>query len=107
MKPLETTKRVLTWLCVCPADESTSIKQKKMYAIFTFMVCFSCISGFLGSVAFFIKFMKSDLENSLIALIVLAACAAIIIGIIVAFLFRHKINEIFEDLSTIYSACKY
>lgn len=106
MKPLKTNQQVLTWLGVCRAADTVSIPKKLIYifaAFFGFSVVFTSLSA---SVAFFVKFVQIDLEESLYALFQIASFSGLSYIILTAFIMRNKINGIFNRLSHIYDACK-
>lgn len=100
MKPLGTIQRFLIWLCIHPADESTTIRQKRIYTIFASVVFFVLLITFLASLAF--CFVSADLGKSLFAFMIAAAelntMYMMIIGIVVM---RPKMTAIFTDLSGI------
>lgn len=102
IKPLETNRRVLIWLCMFLPDETASKREKLTYIVFT--VCGVCtiLSMLAASVTFFVKFVSIDLEESLYALVKISAYLCLTYMMIVVFILRHKISDIFEKLSTIY-----
>lgn len=106
MKPLVTTKKFLTWLCICPLDENSN-KSKKLFCI-AFSVIFigNQVVAFAGSLTFFLKYVSIDLEVCLYALFQLAAEVGVMYMIIVAFIHRFKIAALFENLSKIYDESK-
>lgn len=107
MSPLITNQRVLMWLCVCPAPEPTSARKKANYVAFTSMIFIANISALAATTTFFINFISIDLEVSLMALIGIVGFFAIAYIMIVALLFRHKINALFDGLAEIYKASKW
>lgn len=106
MIPLATTQHILTWLSVCPADESTSTQMKLAYGIFTSFVSISNLCGSTAILFFFIKAPSNRLEDYVFATIGLVAFCSIIYGMVVVIFSRSKINDIFTELSTIYNASK-
>lgn len=106
MKPLVTNQWVMTWLCVCQAHETTSVKKKTIYVVFTLMVFISSVCGLAANLTFFMKFISVELEGSLMAFIGFVAFFGNAYVMTVSFLFRHKINAIFVELYAIYKASK-
>lgn len=106
MKPLVMNRRVLTWLCVFPLDEVTTRKGKLTCIVFSFGVSLTIFSGLTGSVVFFLKFMSTDLEESLYSLFQIAAIFSSANAIVVAFVMRHRIPKMFVNLTRIYEKCK-
>lgn len=106
MVPLAIHKRVWTWLCVYPIDESTSKWKKLVYIIFTLVILAANLSIIPASVAFAMKFVSTDLEGSLHALFQITACTGIIFAMFSGFILRHKISTIFEQLTEIYNRSK-
>lgn len=106
MFPLPTQRRVLIWLCLYPPDEGTNVYQRNMHYVFassTFGTMTMCL---LGSVKYFYEFISIDLEESLYALYIAAATAGVIYMLIVGFLSKHKMVEIFNELAQIYDTSK-
>lgn len=106
MRPLVTNRRVLTWLCVCSADEYTTIKPKMLYVSITIIVFVAILSAFAGTLAFVLKFFSVDLEASLLGFLPNVAYASGVYGMIVSFIIRKKINAIFDELMLIYNKSK-
>lgn len=104
--PLETNRFVLTWLCVYPADESTSKWQKMVHFMFGLAVFTANSLVFIVSISFFAKNVSIDLEEALFALIQMAGSGNILYVSIISYISRHKITTIFNSLSKIYESCK-
>lgn len=102
MKPLGTIQHFLIWLCIHPADESATIRQKKVYATFASVVFIAQLITFGASLAFCWKFILTDLGKCLFAFMIAAAALGtmymMIIGIVVK---RPKMTAVFTDLSGI------
>lgn len=107
MKPLKTSQQVMTWLCMCSADESISKMKRIFYAGFTLIVLSLAFLGLLTSIGFLVKYASDDLENALYAIFQVGAYAAMLNSIIVGLINRHRIATIFIELSKLYSASKY
>lgn len=106
MVPLETNRRILTWLCVYPADKNTSKWQKRGYAVFSAAVVFMNCFGFTVSSAFYLKFASTDPDEAIFAIIQMPASAYTIYISIATIILRQKITDIFQTLSTIYEMCR-
>lgn len=102
MEPLPTTKQVFTWLCIYCDNGNISPSEKFAHIICTFNVFAfnACIS--LASVAFIVKNISSDLENSLTAVFQIAVFSGVLYVITAAVLLRHRITALFGGLQTIY-----
>lgn len=107
MKPLLMNQRVLTWLCMLPMDEASTKTEKLGCIAFAIGVTLIIYSGFLASLIFFLKFVSSDLEESLYALFQVVGMFSTANAIVVAILMRHKIPSIFTNLSKIYDERKF
>lgn len=106
MKPLVTIERALVWLCLCSPDKATS-KWKMLVCAFLGLITFtSTLSDMLASVAFMLKFISIDMEESLYALFQIFGFGSITYAIIVTFFQRHRMRDLFRGLSKIYSASK-
>lgn len=107
MKPLVTNKRVLTWLCVYPADRTTSSTMKLAYVIFSCVVFFGILISLIASWAFFLKYASIDLEVALFAASQIAAASGILYAIIMTLFSRRKLTAIFLKLNEIYDASPF
>lgn len=106
MVPLKTNRRVLTWFCVCPPDERATKWNRYAYVAFTassFLVMFSAV---LSDALFFWKFIATDIEHSLMALLQLFGHGAMAYSILFMYILRDNINAIFESLSEICAMSK-
>lgn len=107
IEPLATNQRVMTWLCMRPADESTSKQSIAMHIAFIITVCtfeFCCL---MSSGVFFVKFVRTEFEASLYGFFQVAGHTPTFVAIIVALAYRQRIAAIFTKLSEIYTARKY
>lgn len=107
MKPLATTKQILTWLCILPAEKYTSTCKKRAYISLVFALILADFTVFASSLLYVLKFISIDVLETSMGLYQVAASIVMANGIIVAYLFRHKIPTIFEKLSKIYEKCIY
>lgn len=107
MEPLVTTRRCLIWLCIYPANESTSQWQKLAHTISATTALTGLICGFVSSLVFSWKYVSIDLGRSMFAFTFAAAeFTAIYMALVGMILMRRKICTIFDKLSTIYKASK-
>lgn len=104
INPLQTNQQVLRMLCVCPFAKETSPWTKVLCISFTAFIFMSNLCGIIASITFFTKFVSSDLELSLHALLQIAALTAAIYMNANALFSRNKINTIFQKLETIYES---
>lgn len=107
MQPLATTQRMMTWLSMCAANESTTLKQKRDYKAFSWAVFVSSIIGFTASLAYCLNFVFIDFNGAVFAFMAFIAEFGVIYFMIAAFIMRHKISDIFTNLSTIYKSSKF
>lgn len=106
MKPLVTNNRVLTWLCVCPADDSISPREKLSYILLTVTTFLIATFILFGSIAYLSTVIRIDLEKSLTSLAQISALSIVTYIFVAMFLLRNKISAIFTKLSEIYKASK-
>lgn len=98
MRPLKTTKQVLMWLCMHPAEKSASAAKKFAYktiSLIIFAFNFGCtISGYM-----YVKEFKSiDFEGCLFAFMASSATLVVLYTMISAYHMRYEIKQIFEKL---------
>lgn len=72
MKPLATNQYMLSWISVLPAEKSTIKWKKVAFKIFPLFLIVSNLAGAVASIAFFVKYITIDLEESLYALFQIA-----------------------------------
>ena len=107
MEPLSTNRRCLIWICIHPADESASRRQKIAHSLFATMVLVTLLSGCAAGIAFCWKFVSIDLGKTFFSFMCVAAeFSALYMALVGMFLMRHKIGTIFENLLKIYKASK-
>lgn len=102
INPLKTNRKLLILLCVCPPAKSISKWKRFGCALFTIVIIASNLCGLIASSSFFIKFVSSDLEMSLHALLQMCACTSAIYMHIIGIISNNRINDIFENLNKIY-----
>lgn len=106
MKPLQTNQQVLTWLCVYLAKQNTSKFKKILYIVFSVVVFLGYFNVLLASIAFFLKYASSSLEQSLYALFQISGDFGTVYMMLTAYTLRKQFKIIFDKLSNIYDACK-
>lgn len=106
MASLTTNRRVLTWLCILPANETTGKCEKIMYMTFsaTIIAVEVCITT--SSMVYFLKNVSVDLDTSLYALFQMTGSTSLIYILVYAFSMQHKIADMFQHLSNICDSCK-
>lgn len=103
MKPLVTNAKVLTWLCILPAQEQINRRMKLIYIAFTFTLSITCFCGLVSSLAFMMEYLSTNLEDCLYALFQVAADSSALYMVLVALFLRHKMAALFDKLSEIYN----
>lgn len=107
MKPLVISHRILTWLCMCPADESTRRSTKIFYAIFGLTIFSINLCNISAGTAFVLKFISTDLESALYGVFNAIAPASMMYVMIATLFLRYEVKGIFDKLSRIYDASKH
>lgn len=106
MIPLVAHRRIWTWLGLCSFEENTSKLAKMIYISFNLSLFTTFVGAVLASAEFVRQSLSTDLEGSLHALFQLTAYTGVVYVTIITFVFRHKITEIFDQLTEIYRKCK-
>lgn len=106
MIPLETQRKVLTWMSFYPANEKTNIYQKIAYFILFITVFIVTLTFLWGSINYFFVFISIDLKESLYTLYLVAAMAGVFYAIIIGFTTKTKMEMVFDELTNIYNASK-
>lgn len=107
MKPLKTTQKVLSWLFVCPIDESISRRQKLIYIVLVLEIIAADFSITASSVAFINKYISINMSDTFYAVFQLVSAIHILIVFCLTYFTRKKINSIFSNLSKIYGESKF
>ncbi|XP_055296841.1 odorant receptor 22a-like [Sitodiplosis mosellana] len=106
MKPLATDQQILTWLCVLPAKENTSKWEKWACIAFVMAWIVILLIDILSGLMFVVKFISIDFKGASIAIYAMIGCLIMANSMVVAFLLRHKIPPVYENLSAIYEKFK-
>lgn len=104
MRPLATTRLMMTWLSMCPPDELTATRQKRIYIGHTSAVLTLNVIGFASSLAYCLKMFSTDFDGAVYGFMAAIADFGVIYFMIAAFLMRHQIDNIFTGLSEIYDS---
>lgn len=107
MDPLKTNQRVFRWLCICPAFENDSKRQKILYIIYSVCSIASVIGLFIASSLFVLKNITTDLELAIFGVHPSIEPMNLLYMYTVAIILRHKVLDIFRSLSKICDLCKY
>lgn len=106
MLPLEISQLIFTWTYLSSPDKGTSRWQKIIRFIAFLIVFFGNFTSWAGALAFIIKYVSTDFENSLYAVFQLCAVGSVSYILIAAFFMRSQIRDIFRGLTQIYEASK-
>lgn len=106
MVPLAAHRRVWTWIGLCSFDENPSKWKNMLYFMLNMILSTSFVGAIFASGAFVMAFLPTDLEGSLHALFQVTAYTGLVYVVIVAFIVRHKITDIFSKLTEIYEQSK-
>lgn len=107
MKPLATYQHVLKMLCAFPPDESTERWKKVLFVIsgLSIFVCILCTAT--SSLTFVLKHLINNPAEGLWALFQVCGLTNMLYVLIISFVIRFKIKEIFDKLSQIYNMSKW
>lgn len=101
MTPLETTHRVLMWLCIVPSN-NFSTREKVLSIGLSFTVGVMILAQLVASAMFVLEFYSTNLESSLYAVYQFSAWMPILYIFVIALLLRHKITAVLCEISNIY-----
>lgn len=106
MVPLRTNRRVLTWYCVYPAEEGTSMRMKLAYILLPIAVpAINVLASGISLYSFF-HLVHTDLEASLFCLLQVLGESSILYIVVVIIFYRREITEIVDNLTKIYEKRK-
>lgn len=104
MNLLSTTKSAMTWLCVYPANHSTSVWRKMAYKFFGGTLFVISFVGVAAHLAFILKFWSTDLEGSLFAFMSFIGNCGTVYTKLIAFPLQRRMHGIFVKLAEICDA---
>lgn len=107
MKPLLSIQRSMIWACFCRENENEDKWRKRAYILFSCTSIVFSAFAFGVSVAFLVKYLSIDLEESLYAVFQIFAAILMIYTFIVGFFSKNQINVIFKSLAELHSECKF
>lgn len=105
-KPLEACQRALTYVSVCAADENTSKWKRVFFKVYPLIMTSILLSMLIVSIAYFLRFVSTDLESTLSCLYQIVAFSSLLYSIIVTCFMRQSLLAMFESLEEIYDASK-
>lgn len=106
MQPLETIRRVMTWLYIHPANEDSSMLRKSIYATIAVVYILISLAFFFASTAFFWKWALIDFKVALNVFWQIMMSVLLLYGLVVMLISRSKVKQTFETLSDIYYTSK-
>lgn len=104
MEPFGTAKQVLTWLCILPADETSSKRARKIRTIFSVAIFIFLLYVLVGFLTFILKNISTSFEDCLMTFITGVNFAGVNYTMIIGFYSRYRVPTIFERLTAIYKA---
>lgn len=107
MQPLASTRQMMTWLSMCPADESATLRQRTGYIAYTLFVSFMIVTGFVTSVIYCFEFVSVDFDGAAFAFQIAIGEFGLIYFLIDAIEMRQQVGHIFTSLSTIYKSSEF
>lgn len=106
MTPLETHKRIYKMMSVYPLDKDSSKWKTLACIIFVLFISISEITCFVASASFVMKFVSTDLEQSLHALFQFIYYTCATFYTLHSVISRRKFRLVFDKLTEIYRKCK-
>lgn len=108
MKPLGTTHRYLTWLCLCTPDESSTKWHKRFYVAFTTVISIMLLCHITANTAYCLLTLSTNLESCLFVFLCFAGEFGVAYTLFIAVVqMPRKIDKILMKLQTIYNKRKY
>lgn len=107
MQPLSTTRQMMTWLGMCPADESATLRQNLSHIAHTSAILTTSSICFIASLAYCFKFISIDFDGAVFGFMAAIAEFGLIYVLTTAIGMRHQIGGVFTSLSTIYKSSKF
>lgn len=106
MKPLPTNQKMLACMCILPADENSSKRERILNVASTLALIVVELCIFISSGAFIMKNVSTDLEVSLYGVFQVVASFGLTYMMISGIIFRRKIAAMIQTLSNLYDESK-
>lgn len=104
---LETSKLVMSWLCMLPSNDSTGAITMISYFLITLILFVTDACAAVSFSMFIFKFASIDLAGCLLAFMTDLAVINLNYNTICSIFLRQNLNSIFEKLSAIHNESKY
>lgn len=96
---------MLTWVCVYPAKETTTKRQKLNHVLFTATIIATEIIFLLSSAAFIYVNASESLKIIIYAMAEIVGIVTNMYPLLVLYLLRHDLVEMFQCVSNIFNEC--
>lgn len=106
MIPLESNRRVLTWLCGVPPPDSCTKREKITYRVLATIIIMTHLLSVISSTMFIYRNMSVNLVEALYSLFHTVAALQTLYQSIGKVLLHRKIIVIFDRLEEIYNESK-
>lgn len=106
-KPLELNRILFTWICICPADDSTSIWWRLGHKIFAFIVFTLNLTAATATLLFVLENQSENLKDDFFALAITVCFYAANVAMMLEYRYHDTIIEVFEHLDEVYDASMY
>lgn len=103
MSRLRTFRQILKWFAIHRLDPNDS-KWRKIIVFAFFVASISLhLFSFYSTLSFFVTFLSSDMKISLNCLYAFVGAINIVYSLLSMFFLRHKVNDIFDELTMIFA----
>lgn len=106
IRPLETYRRVMKWLCLFPFIDPPDEKVKLNYIVFGVSNFMVLLLSIVPSIVFCAEYLATNLADCLFGMLQITGTSSLVYMIFMAFVTRQKLLAIFENLTSIYNARK-
>lgn len=103
MEPLDTNRKLFTWLCIYPIANQY---EKFVKIIFCSIMILIVITVFVSGIFFVCKHLSIDMASTLFALVQIIGSIDLFYTLIISYIFSESIVEIFVDLCGIFEKCE-
>lgn len=107
IKPLELNRILFTWICLHPADDSTTILWKCSHKIFASVVFMLNLTAATATLFFVLENRSENLKDDFYAFAITVCFFAANVAMMLEYRFRSSIVAVFEHLAEVYDACMY
>lgn len=107
IEPLKVNRKLLIWICLHPADSSTSLLWRCVYGLFAFLVFMLNLAAAIATLFFLLENRSANMKDDIYAFAITICYFAANVAMLLEYSFRNSIIAAFDQLAEIYDKSMY